>query len=231
MDESTLKYPPDAPAGLKFARGFRTRFWLRPDSMSFRRLYAVHFAPMDDAVDRNAFVVSGYLGSFEFNWHASLHACKLLVAHSGVRNSLETFGSLVDQGCGEWLLCNAKDADDAKGCEDSGYVAQRCHYDSAVKGLSGVYFVSNGRGSVKVGNSVSGIGQRFMTLQTATPDRLRVVAVIAHPDPRILEARLHQMLSSKQIRGEWFEMTDEEAVAIAVKNGGRPLSSVSVDTK
>jgi hypothetical protein len=231
MDESTLKYPPDAPAGLKFARGFRTRFWLRPDRMSFRRLYAVHFAPMDDAVDRNAFVVSGYLGSFEFNWHTPLHACKLLVEHSGVKNSLETFRSLVDQGCGEWLLCNAKDADDAKGCEDSGYVAQRCHYEHAVKGLSGVYFVSNGRGSVKVGNSSAGIGQRFMTLQTATPDRLRVVAVIAHPDPRIIEARLHQRLSSKQIRGEWFAMSDEEAVAIAVENGGRPLSSVFVDTK
>jgi hypothetical protein len=231
MKDSTLKYPPDAPAGLKYAKGFRTRFWLRPESMTFRRLYAVHFAAMADGVDRNAFPVAGYLGSFEFDWGVPQHACKLLVAQSVAKNSLQTFRSLVDESGGEWLLCNKLDEAAAKSCEDAEYVAQRCHHDHSIRGLSGVYFVSNGRGAVKVGNSGACIGNRFVTLQTSTPETLRVVAVIAHPTPRDLESSLHRKLARHKIRGEWFSMTEDEAVAVAVEHGGRALSSFFVDTK
>lgn len=223
MKESPMTCPPHAPAGLKYNRGFRTRFWVRPDSVSFRKLFAVHFAPMFDGVHCNAFSVSGYLGSFAFNWDDPGHACKLLVTTSASRHSRHLFGSLLSESSGEWLLCNQPDAAAAADCEDAKYVAQRCLNDHGSKGTSGVYFISNGRGFVKIGKSGSCMRSRFIALQIACPETLRVVAVIADPSPDALEAALHARLAAKRIRGEWFAMDDQEAISVATAHGGRAV--------
>lgn len=214
---------PAAPAGLKYSRGYRTRFWLRPDSMSFRRLFAVHFMPMPDGIHRNVFSVSGFLGAFAFEWQNPTHARKLLVHNSTGKHSRQLLGTLIDESCGEWLLCNQLDGTAAASCSDADYVAQRCLHMQAITGNSGVYFITNGRNAVKIGKSGSCISHRFVSLQIANPDALRVVAAIADPDPSALESRLHAMLDAKRIRGEWFSLTDAEAIEIAVTHGGRAI--------
>ena len=224
MQESTLTCPPIAPAGLKYCRGYRTRFWIRPESMSFRKLFAVHFTAMSDGVHRTARAVMGFFGDFAFDWNDPAHARELLVQSGASKHSMRLFGSLTDCSSGEWLLTNQPDATAAVTCADAEFVAQHCLHEQAIKGNCGVYFISNGRNAVKVGKSGACIKNRFVTLQTATPDPLQVVAVIADPDPAVLEKRLHAMLESKRIRGEWFAISDEEAVAIAIENGGRAIS-------
>lgn len=224
MQESTLICPHVAPAGLKYSRGYSPRFWLRPESMSLRRLFAVRFISMDDGVRRTAKPVSGYLGSFDFDWHDPTHARKLLLQTGPGKRSLELFGSLLDYGKGDWLLCNQPDAAAAITCPDAEYIAHRCLYDCSIKDSSGVYFISNGRNAIKIGKSSNCIDKRFVALQIANPDDLRVLAVIMDPEPDPIERRLHLLLESKRIRGEWFAISDEEAVAIAIKNGGRAIS-------
>lgn len=227
IKDSPLTCPSQAPAGLKYNRGYRTRFWLRPEIMSFRRLFAVHFAPMLDGVHRTAFQVVGHLGAFEFNWLDPQHANTLLVSSSFSNHSRQLFGNLLAESAGEWLLSNDRSGQAAKNCPDADYVAQRCHYDHSIKGTSGVYFISNGNGAVKVGKSRKCIGSRFADIQVSNPDALRVVAVIATPDPTALEARLQNHLSSKRIRGEWYAISDAEAITIATENGGKKLESLS----
>ena len=224
MQESTLTCPPAAPFGLTYCRGYQPRFWIRPESASFRRLFAVHFTSMSDGVHRTARAVTGYFGDFVFDWNDPTHARKLLVQNGQSKHSMRLFGDLADGSSGEWLLTNQLDATAAVTCVDAEFVAQRCLHEQAIKGNCGVYFISNGRNAVKVGKSGTCIKNRFVTLQIATPDPLRVVAVIADPDPAVLEKRLHAMLESKRIRGEWFAISDEEAVAIAIENGGRAIS-------
>lgn len=224
MKESPMTCPPHAPAGLKYNRGPRARFWVRTDSVSFRKLFAVHFAAMFDGVHAHAFLTAGYLGSFAFDWENPEHVYKLLVTTSAGKHSRYLFGSLLSEGSGEWLLCNQPDAATALLCDDAKYVSQRCLNDSGVKGNAGVYFISNGRGAVKIGKSGSCIQSRFISLQTASPDPLQIVAVIADPSPETLEADLHLRLANKRIRGEWFAMDDAEAVAIAIGHGGRAIA-------
>ena len=224
MQESTLTCPPTAPAGLKYCRGYRTRFWIRPESMSFRRLFAVQFNSMTDGVRRHGKPVAGYLGGFDFNWHDATHVRKLLVHAGPGKRSLELFGTLMDYGGDQWLLCNQPDVTTAITCHDAEYVAHRCLHSRSIKDSTGVYFITNGRNAIKVGKSSTCIDKRFMALQIANPDDLRVLAVIIDPSPEAIEKRLHSMLESKRIRGEWFAMSDEEAVAIAIENGGRAIS-------
>lgn len=220
MDIGPMTCPANAPAGLKYNRGYHTRFWVRPDAITFSSLWAVNFSVTEDGINSTAFRVGGYLGGFVFNWHMPEHATKLLICHDSVSESWQTFGALLNESHGEWLLTNQHDAEAARLCDDAAYVAQKCLHDDAIKDVAGVYFVSNGRGAVKVGNSSRSIGGRFASLQTATPDALRVVAIIPSPKPLGLESQLHALLHAKRIRGEWFAMTDEEAVLLAESRGG-----------
>lgn len=224
MQGSMLLCPTNAPAGLKHGHGNIARFWVRPDAISFRRLFAVHFAPMPDGVHRTAYQVSGYLGSFRFDWSDPTHAKTLLLHQRISKHSRQLFGSLLDEGTGEWLLCNQQDSASASACDDADYVARRCMYDRAVKGNSGVYFISNGRNAVKIGQSGNCMNSRFISLQMANPEPLRVLAVIPDSRPSVLEQILHEILASKRIRGEWFAMSDDEAVLLAIENGGRKIN-------
>lgn len=212
--------PPHAPAGLKYNRGYVGRFWVRPDSVSFSNLFALHFAVVLDAMHVNAFRVHGYLGEFAFDWASPQHATTLLLATQIAPQARVLFGNMTSTGLGEWLLCNAKDPDAAKASEDAQYVSQRCMSESATYGKTGVYFVSNGRNAVKVGKSTTCIDRRYIALQIANPDPLRVVAVISSPTPDALEQTIHEALEKVRIRGEWFAITDAEAVEIAKAHGG-----------
>lgn len=224
MSEEPLTSAPATPAGLKYNRGYKTRFWLRPDSAKFENLYAVHFAATDSGVLATPHTIHGYLGSFDFDWCNPAHVAELVVRNRSNPARHELFGRMLSSGgCGEWLICNAADAGAAMSSSDAAYVRQRCQHEQVLDGVAGVYFVSNGRGAVKIGLSDECIGRRFWALQTANADTLAVVAYIADPHPCDLEKKLHSQLKSKRIRGEWFAMSDGEAAAIALGLGGHLL--------
>ena len=226
MSEGLLTSTPATPAGLKYNRGYKSRFWLRPDSSVFMSLFAVHFAATDDGVRATPHTVHGYLGSFDFDWCNPAHINELIVRNRSNPARHELFGRLLSSGgCGEWLLCNAADAGAAIASSDASYVRQRCQHDQVLDSVAGVYFVSNGRGAVKIGFSDECMGRRFSALQTANADTLAVVAYIADPHPLDLEKKLHMQFKSKRIRGEWFAMSDGEAAAIAIGLGGHILDS------
>jgi Meiotically Up-regulated Gene 113 (MUG113) protein len=70
-----------------------------------------------------------------------------------------------------------------------------------------IYFVKpRGRPFVKIGYARC-VGARLMHLQTASPDELRVLAVVpGGPDKEMV---VHARFAHLRVRGEWFHYTDE----------------------
>ena len=67
-----------------------------------------------------------------------------------------------------------------------------------------VYFVqSAGSGSIKIGRTTN-LGQRLLTLQAASGERLSLLAVIETEDHLSVEAGLHRRFANLRLHGEWF---------------------------
>jgi hypothetical protein len=77
------------------------------------------------------------------------------------------------------------------------WIAARLQGERAI-----VYFVQRGTdGPVKIG-SAEDVGKRVRTLQTGSPERLRLLATV--PGGSSLEGLIHERLGAHRIRGEWF---------------------------
>lgn len=66
-------------------------------------------------------------------------------------------------------------------------------------------------GLYKIGYS-SNLPQRLKALQSATADKLEIVA--SWPGSLITEHRAHQKFASKRVHGEWFELNDQDLEAL-----------------
>lgn len=76
-----------------------------------------------------------------------------------------------------------------------------------------VYVIEGDHGAVKVGHSVDP-PQRLGTLQTGSPFNLRVVhSLFVEKDASAVEASARATLSRWNIRGEWFDVTADVAIA------------------
>ena len=62
------------------------------------------------------------------------------------------------------------------------------------------------------------------SLQTASDDTLLALAIVEGPDVDVIEKRVHASLRRQRHRGEWFNITPQEAVRIATDMGGRVLA-------
>lgn len=69
-----------------------------------------------------------------------------------------------------------------------------------------VYFIRAGAGPIKIGFTTD-IKRRLPGLQTSTPKRLRVLAVM--PGRIGLERAMHQRFQEHRIAGEWFRPAPE----------------------
>jgi len=71
----------------------------------------------------------------------------------------------------------------------------------------------NDNGPIKIGFSKNPI-QRIKTLQTAHPSPLVIHKMVAFETDkiRLVEKSIHQSLSYKKKKGEWFNITPEEAI-------------------
>lgn len=69
-----------------------------------------------------------------------------------------------------------------------------------------VYFVSDGR-YVKIGVSKD-VYKRVNQMQTGNSSLLKVVSVIKTHAPYLVEYALHEILKTRQISGEWYDILD-----------------------
>lgn len=79
--------------------------------------------------------------------------------------------------------------------------------DSPSKGL--VYFVRMGGSNMfKIGYTTN-LKSRMSTMQTGCPLQLSVYRKVPHNDPRQFEQYLHECFDNNNIRGEWFNLTEQ----------------------
>lgn len=83
--------------------------------------------------------------------------------------------------------------------------AQRVALESPKSGPV-VYFVSPGRGLIKIGRTVD-LDARLETLQCGSPERLVLLGTV--PGGAAVERLFHVAFARCRVGGEWFEMDDE----------------------
>lgn len=74
--------------------------------------------------------------------------------------------------------------------------------------MSFVYFIgARSLARVKIGQTQGSPHERMRALQTGSPERLEVLAMV-HGGPS-LEAELHERFAASRVHGEWFDRTPE----------------------
>jgi len=75
-----------------------------------------------------------------------------------------------------------------------------------------LYVIGTDESYQKIGFSKD-VAKRLATLQTGNPNRLRIHHAEPVPEGRVrlLERKLHAELNHKRLKGEWFNMTPEDA--------------------
>jgi len=61
----------------------------------------------------------------------------------------------------------------------------------------------------KIGRAYD-VASRIKQIQTSNPNKLILVKKIKCQDCKVLESRIHNHLSDKQMVGEWFLLTDDK---------------------
>lgn len=76
-----------------------------------------------------------------------------------------------------------------------------------------IYFVRSGD-LVKIGKTKN-LKMRLRELQRFNSHELRVIVTI--PGRETQERKLHDLFADRRVKGEWFSITDEEAIAAAAE--------------
>lgn len=194
--------------------------WCRSTTYkSYENVYAVNLGMDGDACVMRVHKVVGALAngeSFAGFLMPSLNVAGALTVLSHAYNVRENETPRLPH----WVIVEAGSADDAMTHDDVldvKYDIENPH----PKSFCGVYFASNGHGCVKVGQTAYPLDTRLAQIQAGSPYRLYVCATIATNDRKSVEKQIHKSLADRRLHGEWFSMTDQEAVAIAVQHGGR----------
>jgi|GEM_PF-4444201 len=83
----------------------------------------------------------------------------------------------------------------------------------------GVYVVeAYGLGLYKIGASTN-LPQRFCSIKTSCPVKIKILGWILADKPFALEAKLHDEFADKREQGEWFRLSDSDLTAIRDKYG------------
>ena len=79
-----------------------------------------------------------------------------------------------------------------------------------------IYFIRSGnKGPIKIGYTDENFDQRFKSLQTGNPYKLKLVGMIE--GDALKEAELHRKFEKHHIRGEWFK-SDREIIDYIFQN-------------
>lgn len=92
-----------------------------------------------------------------------------------------------------------------------------------------IYVIGTNERCQKIGYS-NDVAKRLATLQTGNPSKLYIHHIEEVPDDRarLLEHKLHRELSHKRIKGEWFDLTPDEAKSFLVYAIIRWLDDVTI---
>jgi hypothetical protein len=74
---------------------------------------------------------------------------------------------------------------------------------------SGLVYLIKCEKMYKIGKTTN-LPKRFTSLQTASPYPLKLIHTIQCAELRNSERRFHQMFAAKRVRGEWFELSEED---------------------
>ena len=80
----------------------------------------------------------------------------------------------------------------------------------------GVYFVRSGDGLIKIGCTAD-LPTRFKALQSAIPTDLEIVAFYRCDNVYEREREFHELFKDKKVKGEWFELSDEDVEMLLVR--------------
>ena len=198
-----------------------TLWYRRMDYRSFRRVYAVHVTRNGDRCIMDCHRVRGVLANGD-HFHSFLVRSKRQPRWlAAISDKFSSFDDTDKRG-GHWVIVEADDDQAAIRHEDVREIAEEIMSDSGAV-FCGVYFISNGVGAVKIGQTTTAIAIRLTQLQSASAYKLKVVAAVMTDKQKKLEAVLHKELRDRRLCGEWFRLTDEEAIAIAASHGGEAI--------
>lgn len=217
------------PGGLRKRYSDGVHWWTRNKQQPSKSIYAVCIQHHRCKVDVSAFKVVGRLGSRVGKMDCGVRdrARKWLVRDETDPKVLRTVFeyarlSHMNLMCdAHWFGIRASSEDEAKSHPDVMFVLSHIAHYHVSHTFRGIYFISNGKGAVKIGRATSSLATRLSALQIGSPDPLTVVAAIAATDALALERRLHKLHAGLLIRGEWFSMSDAQALEIALSHGGR----------
>lgn len=196
--------------------------WCRTtEHSSYRNVYAVFISHTgEDWVIRSHRVVSSLSNGAGF---AGFLIKSLLRPNSLALISSK--GGVVDETVplrGHWVIVESTSESDAMLHEDVRAIKEHIENPPS-ESFCGVYFISNGNGAVKIGQTTTSLRTRLAQLQAASPYKLYVCASITIESRKALERQLHGEFAARRMHGEWFSMTDDEAVAIAERHGGQEV--------
>lgn len=127
--------------------------------------------------------------------------------------------------------CKARDCD-----HPAAYMGEYCHHCWSAKIFSGpgdqdspdsVYFIlAAGQDLVKIGVS-NNIRKRFKSLQTMSPVDLVLAGVVS--GGRMLEQFLHEILAEARVKGEWFDLKNENVLKVVESAASGTLQRALVE--
>jgi hypothetical protein len=81
-----------------------------------------------------------------------------------------------------------------------------------VAASSVVYAIKAQTGRIKIGMTFGPIEKRFMALQSASPVSLQLLFSMQCANAPLAEKEVHRKLGSQRSHGEWFDVSEEEAI-------------------
>lgn len=79
-----------------------------------------------------------------------------------------------------------------------------------------VYFIRESHGLVKIGKTVD-IRRRISSLSSILPYNIEPILVIETPKADLLETYLHQFFIDKRVKGEWFDLSENDIEVVKAK--------------
>lgn len=104
-------------------------------------------------------------------------------------------------------------------CDRQGHVSRLVFSDGTVVGKIHVYLIRASNGVVKIGKTRN-LAQRLKDLNTASPLDLELLGSVYYALGDQLELELHAQYADKRIKGEWFDLNEDDIEAIKYKFDG-----------
>jgi hypothetical protein len=222
------------PSGLSLTRSDGVFWWTRKKQAN-GKLFAVCIQKHRDDVEVSALPVVGFLDRRPNNMSDTrASGMSAIVRSEQDRRVFRTVygyakeSILMGRADSHWIFLRAENQGDAKNHADVRFILSRIRHYQMTHSFHGIYFISNGHGAVKIGQTGSSLATRLNSLRTGSPHELYVVAAIEHGELSKLERRLHRENRSTHMRGEWFAMDDATAIQIALSHGGRKWDADSL---